>query len=198
MPCVIGVTGGIASGKSTIARIFGSLGAKVIHADRVAHEILRNPDIRKRLVLAFGSGIQNRSGALIRRKLAHVAFANSANVRKLNRITHPAILKEIKRRLKRALSSWTHRAVVLDVPLLFESGLHRICDYTVFVDASLKTRLDRAQKRGLEASELLRRERFQGELPSKKKRADFVLDNNHSRMEARKQVRKILAHIRTH
>jgi dephospho-CoA kinase len=192
-PVVIGLLGGIAAGKSTIAGQFGSRGLEVIDADRKAREVVRRAEILAGLTERFGAGILTESGELDRRRLAAVAFADDAARRDLEAITHPAIRASILLDLERALAEGT--SVVLDVPLLVEGGLIERCDFVVFVDAPEPVRRERAAARGWDPDELERREQAQDNLFVKRKAADFTIDASRSLEEAETQVTEILARL---
>jgi dephospho-CoA kinase len=140
---VIGLTGPTGAGKSTVAAAFRKLGCIVVDADLAARTIADRPDCLDRLKSAFGTDIVRRNNSLDRQKLAGRAFSSPENTRKLNRITHPAIIAECKRHISAALASEC-KAVILDAPLLFESGTQDLCDATVAVitpDASRRKRI---------------------------------------------------------
>ncbi|MEW6026965.1 MAG: dephospho-CoA kinase [Planctomycetota bacterium] len=174
-PVIIGLTGGIGSGKTYIARLFRNLGACVVDADRIGHQAIGRPDVRKTLVKWYGRDILNKAGRIDRGKVSGIVFASDRQVRRLNKLTHPYIRKEMfkqVRRLRRVA------VVVIDAPLLLESNLDKFCDYTVFIDTPHKLRLKRILvSRDWDAAEIKRREKYQMPLSSKKSKADFVVDN---------------------
>jgi dephospho-CoA kinase len=184
---VLGLTGGIGSGKSTVAELFQNRGAEIIDADAVVHSILDRPSLRKRLVAAWGKEIQKR-GRIDREALAKVAFRDLDSVRKLNEIVHPVVRKEVVRAIRRSRSP----LIVLDAPLLLEVGADRDCHKVVFVDAPLALRIRRVAKRGWTPSELRRREKYHWPMREKRKKADFVIDNRGSRAALERQVRALL------
>lgn len=187
---VIGLAGGVGSGKSTVADLLKVRGAGVLNADVVGHRVLGRPDIRARLVRAWGTGIL-RGNAVDRAALARVAFRSRSSVERLNRIVHPAILREIRRRL-----ASSGRWMVLDAALLFEAGADRLCDRVIFVDAPRALRIRRTAARGWPPGELRRRERFQWSVAYKKKKADYVLNNTGSKSRTSQQIEKILNELR--
>jgi dephospho-CoA kinase len=180
----------VGSGKSTVAKFLKERGAGVLDADALGHRVLIRPEIRARLVRAWGPEIL-RGKKVDRAALAHVAFRSRSSVERLNRIMHPAILREIRRRLA-ASGRWT----VLDAALLFESGADRLCDRVIFVDAPLVRRIRRTAARGWPPEELRRRERFQWSVAYKKKKADYVLNNTGSKSHTKRQVGKIFDDLR--
>lgn len=192
-PLVIGLLGGIAAGKSTIARLFAARGLEVIDADLKAREVVRRAEVLADLRHRFGPDILSESGELDRQRLAAVAFTDDDARRDLEAITHPAIRASIVLDLERALAEGT--SVVLDVPLLTESGLIERCDFAVFVEAADALRAQRAAARGWDADELGRREATQESAYVKRKRADFTIVNSGSLEEATAQVDEILARL---
>jgi dephospho-CoA kinase len=187
---VVGLAGGIGSGKSSVAAFFRKWGARVVDADRIGHRVLDQPSIRARLVRAWGRDILD-GPRVDRAALARIAFRSSRAISRLNRIVHPGIRREIRRQITRA-RGW----VVLDAALLFEFGEDRRCDRVIYVRAPRAVRLRRLAARGWPPGELARRERLQWPAARKEKRADYVIDNAGSRVRAEKQARAIYDEIR--
>ncbi len=154
---VVGLTGPSGSGKSTAAAFFKELGFEVIDADKVAQRVIESDEhCLNELAKAFGQDIINPDGTLNRPLLARRAFKNSQSNKKLNDITHPIIIEEVKSMIG-ALAAKGVRAVVVDAALLFESGADGMCDYVVTVIASESIRLKRIIERdkiGEEAARL--------------------------------------------
>jgi len=176
-PVIIGLTGGIGSGKTYVAGIFKGLGARIIDADGIAHKVIDQPTVRNALIRWYGRDILDKNGRIIRRKVAQVVFAEAKDICRLNRLTHPYIRKEILKQVKRASSS----VVVIDAPLLLESNLDKLCNYVVFIRTPDKLRLKRIMtSRGWTIAELRRRVRYQMPLSGKKSMANFVIDNKSS------------------
>ena len=182
---VVGLAGGVGSGKSTVAALCRNLGARVLDADGIGHRVIDRPEVRARLVRTWGAGIL-RGRRVDRARLAGAAFRSRAAARRLNRLVHPEILREIRRRIARCRG-----CVVLDAALLFEAGADRLCDLVVFVDAPRRLRLRRAASRGMEPAEAARRERFQQPVARKKRRADYVIDNAGPKSRTKNQVMRI-------
>lgn len=140
---VIGLTGPTGAGKSTVAAAFCKLGCIVVDADRIARTIVDQPDCLAQLKSTFGYEIVSPDGLLNRHELASRAFSSPENTQKLNEVTHPAIICECKRQIEAARAS-DCKAVILDAPLLFESGTQELCAATVAVitpDASRRKRI---------------------------------------------------------
>ena len=158
----------------------------MVDADAIGHQVLQRPEIRRLLAREWGPGIL-RHGRVDRAALASLVFRSKSSIRKLNRIVHPVIRRQIRQELKTA----SRRGVVLDAALLFENGLDRACDATVFVDAPPSLRRRRAAARGWKRGEVARREKLQWAPSRKKKLADFVIDNSGRRARMERQARKI-------
>lgn len=188
---VLGVLGGIASGKSAVARFLAGPDGVVLDADRVARDVLASDEVRAELVARFGPSILLPDGSPDRARLAERVFASPDDRRELERLTHPRVRATLRAALEAARKRCVPR-IVLDVPLLLENdpehGLARACDALVFVDADERARDARATAtRGWQSGEVARREAAQMPLAHKRERADFVLQNDGSleQLEAR-------------
>lgn len=185
---IIGIAGGIGSGKSTVARILADLGCVVSNSDDAARAALDDADIRRRIVEHFGDSVQNEDGSINRSTLAGIVFNDPDQRQALEAITHPWI--EARRRELFDAAPADAPALVIDAPLLFEAGLDGECDYVIFVDTPRETRLQRVQAhRGWDEAELRRREDSQLPLDEKRLRADDIVINNG-------QVRDLLPQVR--
>ena len=176
---IIGVTGGLGTGKSTVARMFARRGAVVLDADRIAHQLLvPSQSEGRRVVKAFGRGILTRSGRIDRAKLAAVVFSDPVRRKQLERIMHPGVMRRMWREVSRLRRAGRMPAVVLDVPLLIEVGAHRKVDVLVVVTAPPAVRRRRMQRQhGWSQEEINARSRAQGKLEAKVALADVVVDN---------------------
>lgn len=190
-PLVVGLAGGVGSGKSTVAALFRKWGARVVDADALGHRLLDAPRVRARLVRLFGPGLL-RGRRIDRRALAVEAFQSRRSVERLNRTVHPAILREIRAVLRRSRGA----LVVLDAALLFETGADALCDRVIYVDVPRRERARRVRSRGWAAGELARRESFQHPTAYKKKRANYVIDNAGTRARTTSQAREIFDELR--
>jgi dephospho-CoA kinase len=173
---VVGLLGGVGSGKSTVARLLASRGARVIDADRIARDVLEEPDIRSGLRRRWGDAVMDSGGRPDRAALARLVFRDRRALRRLNRLVHPRVIA----RIRRILARWRGdpRPVVLDAPLLLETSLWRFCTLRVFVDAPATVRARRTTRgRGWTPREFARRERFQTGLARKCRLADARIDN---------------------
>ena len=188
---VIGLVGGIGSGKSTVASMFARLGAEVFDADAVVHELLGAGAIRRKIARRFGDDVLTHAAAVDRKKLAEVAFTSKKGLRDLEKILHPPVIRRFRRRVAELRDERGKHIVVLDAPLLFEAGLHGLCDEVVFVQAPKAERLRRAKKtRGWGPKELEEREKHQENLLCKRRKADTIIRNHASRHETFSQVRR--------
>lgn len=192
---VIGLTGGIASGKSFVAACFAELGCEIVNADLIGHKVLKLPETVKQIREAFGDQVIV-DGQVDRRALATIVFpkdadAPSKELKLLESITHPEIGKWMKLRFLEIEQSNSAQAVVLDAPVMFKAQWDRFCDRIVFVHADLKIRQQRAESRGWPEGELQRRERQQLPLEQKRKFASDEIDNSGSAEHTREQVRSL-------
>jgi len=197
---VIGLTGNIGSGKSTVSRKLKDLGATVIDADQVARDVVKpgTPALRK-IVQAFGSGILNDDGTLNRKKLGALAFQDPAARAVLNQITHPwikeAILGEVEKYRRQPASN---QIVVVEAPLLIEVDLHHGLDEIWVVQVDERVQLERLMNRdGITAFEASQRIASQLPQAEKLKYATRVIDNSGSEAETKKQVARHWASLPT-
>ncbi|MFG0286129.1 MAG: dephospho-CoA kinase [Phycisphaerales bacterium JB039] len=192
-PLVIGLAGGIGSGKSAVARLLGELGAVVSDSDAEAREALRRDDVRARLVELWGREILDEQGNIDRAVVAGIVFSLPEARERLERIVHPIVRRARLRKLVQARRSGAP-ALVIDAPLLFEAGVDRECDLVIFVDTPEAERIARVQAtRGWDEAELRRREAVQMDLTEKRRRADEVIVNDADEQTLRERVRSLFA-----
>ena len=190
-PPVIGLTGGIGAGKSTVARILESLGCVVSDSDRDAAAVMETSDVRERLRAWWGDGIIAADGTLDRGAIAARVFEDPRERGRLENLVHPLVHERRRRRFEEA--SPDSRAWVIDAPLLFEAGLDEECDAIIFVDASRDLRVRRVETgRGWDASEIDRREAAQLPIDEKRNRATVVITNNAATERLENDVRAFL------
>ncbi len=187
---VLGLLGGIGSGKSTVAGFLSDQGAIVLDADAIAHDALADSDIRAELVAALGAGILQANGTIDRDALGAIVFSPSGSTQLsvLQGIIHPRVRQVILEELARA-KSINHPLVVLDIPLLLESPLLKECHTLLFIDACRSVRLERVARRGWDESEFTRREALQPSLSMKKERADDTVSNDDNLKETRAWIK---------
>ena len=193
-PPIIGLTGGIGSGKSTVARILRILGCTVSESDDAARAALRDPDIRREIVSWWGEGILGDDGEIDRGRVAAIVFGDAGERRRLETLTHPWI--EQRRRELFAAAPPEARALVIDAPLLMEAGLDATCDAVIFVEADRAVRQARVRAaRGWDDAMLAAREDSQLPLDAKRNRADYVVANNGALSDLLERVTSILDQI---
>ena len=189
---VVGLTGGIASGKSTVSRMFQQLGARVVDADKIARRVVEPGRAAHRdIVRTFGRQVLKPDGTLDRKRLGAQVFADPAKLKQLNRITHPRIARAARREINKYRKSGAP-LVVYDAALLVEKGWHRKLDGLVVVSVPEKVQMQRLMQRdGLSATQARQRIRSQLPLSAKVKVADHVIDNSGSLDNTRSQVRRL-------
>lgn len=190
---VLGLIGGIGSGKSRVAEEFARHGGRVIAGDRLGHEGLSQPDIRDRVLERWGQAILDAHGNVERRKVAAVVFADPRELRALEAILFPWIEKRMADDIAAAQEDPSVRFVVLDAAVLLEAGWDRFCDRLVHVEAPREQRSKRiAEQRGWNEKELAARENAQLSLAEKRSRAHAVLDNSGPPEQLHQQVAALL------
>lgn len=193
-PVIIGLLGGIASGKSTVAGFLRNLGARVVDADRLAHEVLERPEVVQRLVGAFGPAVLDPGGGVSRRMIGKIVFADGDALAKLNAIVHPKVREQIRSEIAAA----TEQLVVLDAPLILEGELAQIVDVLVYVQSPQSARRHRATRRsGWTSEEHELRESRQASLKEKRRRAALVIENDGSLAELKEKVGKLHGELLT-
>jgi dephospho-CoA kinase len=193
---VIGILGGVCSGKSTVAAEFAKLGCAVIDADKIAHELLETKDVAEKVVAAFGTGILDSAGRIDHKKLADVVFADADKLSSLNRIIHPLVLERAEELIEKYKRQNRVKAIVLDMPLLVEVGWEKRCDKLIFVACNWKLRVERAKKTGFwDENQLKIRENFQISLDSKGNLTDNIIVNNSGFSALAKQVIDTFSYI---
>jgi dephospho-CoA kinase len=189
---IIGLTGTFGSGKSTAANLFAELGALTVDADKIAHEALLEGSPVYGELLRLLPGAESSDG-LNRKKIAEIVFKDAAKRKALEAIVHPYVMDRISEEIAEA----EEQTVVLEVPLLFESGLDRICNKTVTVDAPAGEILERLREKGYTEEQILDRQAAQWPAEEKKKRADFVINNAGSLTQTKREVEKIWKDLHT-
>jgi dephospho-CoA kinase len=190
---VIGILGGIGSGKSTVAAEFAKLGCKVINADKIAHELLGEPAVKEKIIGFLGGGVLNSTGEIDHKKLAEVVFADAEKLSLLNGIIHPLVLRKTEELLEKYRHQNQVKAIVLDMPLLVEVGWDKRCNKLIFVNCEKKLRLKRAKKLGFDENQVKIRENFQISLDNKARVADNTIDNNSDFSVLTRQVKDIFS-----
>lgn len=185
----IGLTGGIASGKSTVAAMFRDLHIPVIDADEIAHRVTAiDGEAYQSIVETFGSDILDSNGAIDRRKLGAIVFHDEQKRKQLNAIVHPLVRKHMLQQ-KEQYARRGEKSVVLDIPLLFESNLEHLVDriLVVYVDEQIQLRR-LCERNGFSFEEAWARIKSQMPLEQKRKKADAVIDNNGTIEQTKRQL----------
>ncbi|MBM91150.1 MAG: dephospho-CoA kinase [Phycisphaerae bacterium] len=192
---VIGIVGGIGSGKSTVARAFEELGCLVSDSDASVRQIMQEPGVQKTLRSWWGDRVIDSKGQVDRSAIAQIVFESEIERRKLEGLIHPLVHQRRHELIDRARKEGV-QGVIVDAPLLFEAGVDSECDAVVFVDTPRETRLARVKSaRGWDDRELDRREKTQLGLEEKRKRSDYVLSNTGLPEELHGRVARVLGAI---
>ena len=193
---VIGLTGPIGAGKTLVAKILLEFECAVIDADALVHEILQEKTAKDFLRDNFGDKVFDASGRLDRKKMADIVFADPDKIRKLEAFIHPLVIQRQQLLIDKYRQEPAVRAIVLDIPLLIESGLKHLCDIVILVDAELQIRQNRVSiKRNWSPLELARREKFFFSIYLKRSIADAIVNNNSTIEACQKQVERIFSRI---
>lgn len=190
------MAGGIGAGKSTVAAILAELGAGVIDSDRLAREELSDPMVADTVRQWWGPFVCHADGTVDRARVAQIVFGDPRERARLNGLIHPRVARRRDGLLEALEREPTVRAVVIDSPLLFETGLNGICDAVVFVEADRGVRWARVRAdRGWSEEEFTHREKSQQSLDRKRERADYIVDSSSGLDTLRFQVERVLSRI---
>jgi len=197
----VGLTGGVACGKSTVAMMFADLGAQVVDADSIAHELYRpGQDVYQALVKRFGPEIVKPDGEIDRAKLAAAAF-DGGRVEELNKIVHPAVIRQQDRWMRELTAMDPYAVAIVEAALIFEAGVKDRFDKIMVVTCKPAQKVTRfAERTGRNEADARadvdRRTKAQIPDEEKARRADFVIDNSGSVEETRQQVQRIYAELK--
>lgn len=201
----VGLTGGIAAGKSVVGEMFASLGAQVIQADEIAHQLMQpGQTVYQEVVAHFGAGILDSDGSVNRARLAEIAFGgpnNPSRVAELNQIVHPAVVRRQEEWMEQIGRRDLHAVAMVEAALILEADMAKLLDRLVVVTNRPEQRIERWARRLKVDEETARREvtrRMAAQLPDeeKVKAADYVVDNSGSLDETRRQVGEIYAKLK--
>ena len=189
---IIGLTGGIASGKSTVSKYLAEKGFKVYDADRIAKNISEKKSVQEEIILTFGNEILDENGNVDRKKLKEIVFENKEKLKQLNAIIHPKVIdfyKELKEQN-------TDKIIIFDVPLLFESGIDKLCDKILVVISDYEIQLNRIVERDKIDRELASKiVKAQLSNEERIKKADVVIENNSSLEDLFEKVERFCEEI---
>ena len=187
---VVGLTGSLAAGKSTVANLFKRLGAQIFDADESVHQLLARRGLCfKPVVRQFGLEILTK-GSIDRKKLAQIVFNDPSKLKKLTKIIHPAVKAEIRRKIKKLRRR--KGVLMLEIPLLFETGCDYYTDINIVVKSTRAQQIRRAiQKFHVTPQECQRRLRAQMPLKNKIRLADIIIDNSRALIQTKERVKKV-------
>lgn len=192
---VAGLTGGIASGKSTVASMFSKLGVHIIDADEIAKEVVKRGNPAFDLVIeGFGREILTQEGEIDRKKLGKIVFFSKEKREKLNQIVHPFVKERMLLKVQELGKDIDK--LMLDIPLLFESGTHQWLRPVILVYVPERIQIQRLSERdGLSYEEALARIRSQMSIEEKRKLADYIIDNTGALRDTEKQVKEVYVKV---
>jgi len=194
---IVGLTGGVGTGKSTVSSFFKVLGAYVIDWDELARKVTRpHSKAWKKIVEHFGKGILDDDLTINREELADIVFSDKEKLAKLNQIVHPAVFEEDERLTNEIKRLHPHALIIKDIPLLFEVTRPIPLDKIIVVSASEETQLKRLADKGMSREDAKNRIKSQFPLEEKIKSADFVINNDGTLEETKKQVEATCALLR--
>ena len=195
---IVGLTGGVASGKTAVSRVLREEGAYIIDADQIARELVQpHKPAWNELVRAFGKEILQEDGSIHRRKLADKVFTDPEQKKALNQILHPRIEEEMDRRTKEIGQKDPEAIVVIDAPLLVELGVYRKVDQLIVITSTQMQQMERLKERdGRSPEEALRLFSSQMPVEEKVKLADFVIRNEGSLEETKKRAKEVFKELK--
>jgi len=189
---IIGLTGGLAAGKNLVAAFLDEFGAEVIDADTIAREIVEpGREAYHAIVEAFGERVVGEGGAIDRAALGKIVFTDKASLEKLNAIMHPRIIGEEKKMAQTLLRERPGALIVINAPLLIESGNYKEVDKIVVVDIDEELQLVRAVAKGLTPEEARARMECQIKRADRLRFADFTIDNSHDRATTKEETKRL-------
>jgi len=185
---VVGLTGGPGAGKDEAMKIFKGFGAKIINADETGHNLLKkNTSVYKEIIKIFGSGILNSQNEIDRKRLGGIVFGNRKKLTLLNRAIHPLMEKEFRKEIASHRKRGT-KFVVLNAAILFEAGWDKLVDRAILITAPIEVRVKRLEKSGTGREKALKMIFSQWADARKKKKADFIIENNGSLDSLKKRI----------
>lgn len=195
---IIGLTGGIASGKSLVSGELKKLGAHIIDADIIAREIVKpGSPAYDDIVREFGAGILNEDSSIDRKALGKIVFADKEKLHKLNRITHPRIIEKINEKIKELNDNHKDPVIIVDIALLIEVGLHKDMAKVMVVYSDEKTQIERLKKRD-NLSEQEAQQRLKAQMPMAEKLgyADYVINNTGTVEQTKEHVKQLYPELK--
>lgn len=191
---ILGLTGGIASGKSTASRILREMGYEVYDADIMAHEALKKSLCKKAIENEFGKIVLDRDGEVNRALLREIVFRDREKLKKLNSIIHPVVIHEFQV-IKR--NTPPEKTIIFDIPLLFEANLQYLCDKIILIFTDRETQIKRIRERDRNSRELAEKMiDSQESLESKMKKSDYCIDNSKEISDLKNEINSVLEKIK--
>ncbi len=185
---IVGLTGGFGVGKSAVAQKFRTLGAEVIDADEIAHHALKKGSAAFEFVAElFPEAMHKKGKRLDRAKIAEVVFKDAAKRTALEKIIHPYVFERLEAKIKAS----EHAVVLAEVPLLFEAGFDKFCDYVLVITCHHGIKRKRLHGKGFSDTEIIARERAQLSETRKAERADFIIDNSKTIYQTGREIEKL-------
>ena len=191
---IVGIVGGIASGKTAVSARFEEFGACVLDADRVGHQVLDLVSVRDQIRNIWGDSVFHVDGKVDRKKLGKIVFdpiGGETELSKLENITHPLIKQILENQVRELKHSKEFPVAVLDAPVMFKAGWNQFCDFIIFIDSCREERLKRSTQRGWSQTEFERREASQVSIELKQSKADWIIRNEGSMDGLRQQAYNI-------
>ena len=186
---IVGLTGGIASGKSTVSNVFKNFGVEIADADIIAKKISERADVINEIAKIFGKDILSEDGKIDRIKMKNIVFSDKSRLKELNGIIHPKVLEEFKKIKEKTPKN---DIIIFDIPLLFEAGMDTMCDKIILVYADRETQIERIKVRDGVSRELAEKIiDAQMSLEEKKNRSQIHIENNGTQEELRKKIEDI-------
>ena len=189
----VGLTGGVGSGKSELSRFFSKWGAYIFDADKEAKIIIDTKEfVQKEIIAEFDTNILNAENKIDRKKLARIAFQDESHQLRLNSIMHPYVFQEIDKQFDNVSSANKHKIFVVDAALIYESGADTHMDFVIVITSLLRFRAERAMGRGnMTREDFMKRVGLQWTDEDKAHMADYIISNNNSLEDLKKDARKI-------
>ena len=176
---IIGLTGKIGSGKSTVAMILKSFGAIIIDADKIGHHVVEySKELQKRLQKEFGKDIISKTGKVNRKNIAQRAFQNETSKKKLNSLVHPYLLQELRKQINKYNKK--DNVIVIDAALLLDWNYDKKVDFVLVIHTSIEKRIGRLEERGISRSDAIARNKAQLPYREYQRRADRIILNNNT------------------
>ena len=191
---IVGLTGGIASGKSTVSKMFKELGAEIIDADIEAKEISQREDVVSEMKNIFGNKILDENGKIDRNKIKEIVFSDKEKLKMLNNLIHPKVMEEFKKIKEKADKN---DIIIFDIPLLFETGMDKMCDKIMLVFVDINTQIKRMIERDNITEELaVKIINSQMSLDEKLKKSEIHIENNGTLENLREKAEKIYRELK--